>query len=106
MRHDTDVRQPDADAFIRPRRDHHGELLVLKAAKLLGCNTERARADLFGVTTRTLHRLREDTYRPGEVFLSQSVEALRPHSATLARHGIKPTLDGLFEVVTDRSRAA
>lgn len=65
--------------------------------RILGCESEAARAELVGVSYRTMLRAR--TKNIGEVFAAQTIVSLRRHQDTLGRYGLKPTLDELFEVV-------
>ena len=82
----------DVSATIRVRRDR----LDLMTG-ILGATTTAAKAELIGVDRRTFNRALSG--QPGEVFMANTVAALRRHSEALGACGLAPTLDELFEVV-------
>lgn len=94
MPRDTDAPlDAGTNATIRLRLDRF-ELMT----RVVGATTSAARAQLIGVDRKTIYRaIEEGTI--GEVFMAQTVAALRRHSETLASCGLTPTLDELFEVV-------
>jgi hypothetical protein len=83
---------PGTDAEIRLRVDRF-ELMT----RVLGCESDLARAYLIGVDPRTISRARQGVI--GEVFMAKLVTALRRNRPRLAELGLEPTLDDLFEVV-------
>lgn len=91
MRSDTQD-LAETDVRVRLRQE---TFTAMTAA--LGCTTDLARAELIGVTPRTLRRARAGVI--GEGFMTKTVAALRRQSDTLAAHGLIPSLDALFEVV-------
>lgn len=95
MSRDTDVpTRRDTPATIRLRLDKF-ELMT----RIVGAATPTERADLIGVDRKTIYRVLDGATSVGEVFMAQTVSALRRHSETLAACGLTPTLDELFEVV-------
>jgi hypothetical protein len=66
--------------------------------RILGCESDAARAELIGVNWRTVSRAKAGA-KVGEVFIAQTIASLRRETDTLGRYGLKPTLDNLFEVV-------
>ncbi|MEV1315288.1 hypothetical protein AB0J14_04305 [Micromonospora arborensis] len=108
MRHDVHVCHTDTRATVRLRRT--GDTPVLFAMTgALGIDTDVAHAALFGVSTKTISRLRANDaahhfgghpeVQIGEKFMANAVTALSRHADTLRRHGFTPSLDELFEVV-------
>lgn len=69
--------------------------------RLLGCESDSARARLIGVTYRTIYRARRGVV--GEVFIAQAIHGLRLHATTLLRYGLTVSFDNLFEVVGPES---
>lgn len=67
-----------------------------EATRLAGCLTEAARAELIGVTERTLNRVRRGVI--GHEFITKTLVALRPYERKLAKMGLKPTFETFFEV--------
>ncbi|MET8278192.1 hypothetical protein [Micromonospora sp. NPDC005174] len=115
MSHDVHVRYKDTRATVRLRRA--GDTPVLFAmTRALGIDTDVAHAALFGVSTKTIARLRANAaahhfggnpeVQIGEKFMANAVTALSCHAATLRRHGFTPSLDELFEVVPAMAEAA
>lgn len=82
----------DTSATIRIRKDRF-DLMT----RIAGAPTPAARAALIGVDRKTIRRALAGSV--GEVFMANTVTALRRHSVTLAANGLAPTLDELFEVV-------
>lgn len=67
------------------------------ATEALGYTSEIARSQFIGVTDRTLRRARLGTI--GHEFVTKTLVALKPHTRQLAKVGVKPTFESLFEVV-------
>lgn len=72
--------------------------------RILGCETELARAELIGMDYRSIWRARNGAV--GTTFAANTVAALREHSAELAKYNLSVGLDELFEVVRIRDRQA
>lgn len=70
--------------------------------RILGCENEPARAELIGVTARTISRARAGLI--GEAFMAKTIHALRQRLPELQRYGLDPTLDELFEVTTEPAK--
>lgn len=67
--------------------------------RVLGCESEAARAELLGVTYVTILRARSGA-NVGDVFIAQTLASLQRHTDTLRRYNLEPSFDELFEVVT------
>lgn len=71
--------------------------------RLLGCESDTARAELIGVTYRTIWRARKpldrDQPQSHDKLIAQAVANLRLHADELAKYGLHPTLDSLSEVI-------
>lgn len=65
-------------------------------SRLLGLNTDTARAEFFGYDERTIRRARAG--RLGANFIARTVFGFRTRLADLAPYGIDPALDELFTV--------
>lgn len=108
MRHDVHVCQTDIRATVRLRRKNN-VCVLFAMTDLLGIDTDVARAAFFGVSTKTISRLRanidatarqqDPDVQIGEKFMANAVTALGRHSQTLRARGFNPTLDEIFEVV-------
>lgn len=95
-----DRAHPNTNAVLRLRVDKF-DLMT----RVLGCESDAARAALLGLTYRTVLRARRGVV--GEVFVAQTIFALQREGETLGQYGLKPTLDELFEVVAvERERVA
>jgi len=93
MQSDTDDRvNSDVRASVRLRADRFALY-----TRVLGCETDLARADLLGVTARTIRRARAGIV--GEEFVAKTVAAMQRHEAELAALGLTTAIDELFEVV-------
>ncbi|PZG15064.1 hypothetical protein C1I95_20365 [Micromonospora craterilacus] len=83
---------PDT-AGIRLDVARHTELFAA-----IGCDTAAKIAAATGVTERTVRRARQGVI--GEVFMAQTITALRRHADTLRQHGHEPpALGDLFCIV-------
>ena len=92
-----DVREqtpPDTatEAIIRADMDR-----IDLMTRVLGVTSDAARAELFGVSEKTVQRARAGT-PVGSRFMAAVVTALREHERELAKYSLRPTLDTLFEV--------
>lgn len=65
--------------------------------RILGCETDTARAALIGITPRHWSRAREG--HVGSVFVANTIAALRQRERELVARNLRPTFDELFEVV-------
>lgn len=66
--------------------------------RVLGCESEAARASLLGVTYITILRARNGG-NVGEMFIAQTLAIFQRHAEELHRYNLKPSFDELFEVV-------
>lgn len=106
MRPDIHAPTPDTNAVLRLRH-RNGEPVLWTMTSVLGVEAaahgleeiDAARADFFGVNPRTIRRIRRNEGGIGELFVARVISTLRWHEHGLARHGLSPTLDELFEVV-------
>lgn len=87
-----DRTQQNTRAVLRLREDKF-DLMT----RVLGCESDTARAALIGVTWRTVSRARRG--RVGEMFVAQTVASLRREGDRLGALGLKVSIDELFEVV-------
>lgn len=76
------------------RRD--GKPVLFAMTDVLGMETDVARAEFFGVSTKTMSRICDGPI--GGKFMAHAVAALSRHRDVLARHQLHPSLDALFEV--------
>ena len=65
--------------------------------RILGCDTDEARARLIGVTARTLYRARRGNL--GHDLIAQTLITLRDKQEELANYNLHPSFDDLFTVV-------
>lgn len=65
----------------------------------LGVTKDPEIAALAGYSDRTIRRARAG--RLGEVFIANTIHTLRQHADKLAKYGLEPSLDELFEVVDE-----
>lgn len=96
MSPDTDVATPDTRAEIRLRSED-GEDRFTVMTRVLGIESDTARANFVGVNPRTISRAREGVI--GEEFIARTLSALRRREKTLAKFGLQPTFDDLFIVI-------
>lgn len=87
-----DANQPATQAVIRARMDRF-DLMT----RVLGCESDVDRAELIGVTDRTIRRARTN-YVSG-AFVAATLAGLRAHERDLAARNLRPTFDDLFEVL-------
>lgn len=88
--HDTET--SDAGATVRLRADRFALMFAA-----LGYTDDKEIAALAGYSHRTIRRARKGQL--GEVFIANTIHALCRHSEELAKYGLEPTFDELFEVV-------
>ena len=87
------VRQDsDTQALIRARMDRL-DLMT----RVLGCESDTARAELTGMSTRHWRRARDGYV--GSVFIANTLVALRGRERELIARNLRPSFDELFEVV-------
>jgi len=91
-----DPEAADAQAEIRLREDRFALMWAV-----VGCTKDEEIAQEAGYSARTVRRAR--TGQLGNAFVAQTIHALRRHADKLARYGLTPTLDELFEVVEARA---
>lgn len=86
--------QPDTDtvAVIQARMDRL-DLMT----RVLGCESDVARADLLGVSTKAIQRARSG-YVSGR-FVAGAIAGLRAHERELVARNLHPTFDELFRVL-------
>src|SRR5690349_9941247 len=89
----------DSDARLRLREPQFDLML-----KVLGVEKPREIAELIGVSRRTLERARMGRF--GGDFVARTVCGLRQHGDRLARYGLRPSLDELFEVTDEAESVA
>jgi len=65
--------------------------------RVIGCESDTARAALTGISTRHWNRARSG--HVGAVFVANTIVALRKHERELAARNLKPSFDELFEIV-------
>lgn len=65
--------------------------------RIVGCESDEARARLLGVSVKTIWRARRGTL--GVDFIAQTLFALGCHYGELAARNLLPCFDELFEVV-------
>lgn len=66
--------------------------------RILGCESDAARAELIDVAARTMSRARAGEPVGGQ-FVANTIATLRAHERALAARNLRPTFDALFEVV-------
>lgn len=64
--------------------------------RILGCESDTARAELIGMSARTIDRARRGMF--GVDFIANTYAAFKRHEDTLAQLNITVSLDDLFEV--------
>lgn len=96
MRPDTDVVHVDIRAEIHLRTED-GIDRFTTMTRLLGMESDTARAAFIKMNPRTVSRAREGVI--GEEFIAASLSALRRHQPRLAKFGVEPTFDELFVVI-------
>jgi hypothetical protein len=90
---DTDVPvEREVEPTVRLRHERFDLML-----KVLGAEKPGQIAQILGVDRRTVTRAQNGQI--GETFIAQTISSLKRHEATLARYGLHPTLDELFEVI-------
>lgn len=88
-----------AQASLRLRVDRF-ELMT----RILGCESDIARAELIGMSARSIQRARNGVV--GTTFAANTVAALREHADELAERNLTCGLDDLFEVVRVKAKVA
>lgn len=76
-----------------------------RMTRIVGKESESARADLLGVDRRTVYRARHGVI--GQEFIAKTISALRGHEELLMKTcGLEPTFENLFEIVVDEAAVA
>jgi len=83
--------EPDTQAVIQARMDQF-DLMT----RVIGCESDAARAELIGMSSRAIQRAR--TGFVGGAFVANTITALREHERDLAARNLFPTFDSLFVV--------
>lgn len=96
MRPDIGVESPDTRAEIHLRTED-GEDRFTVMTRVLGIESDTARAAFIGVNPRTISRARDGVI--GEEFIARALSALRRREKALAKFGLQPTFDDLFVVI-------
>lgn len=91
----NDTEAADVRATIQLRADRFALMFAA-----IGVTKDEEIAALAGYSDRTIRRARAGQL--GEVFIANTIHALRRHADKLARYGLEPTLDELFTVVEQR----
>lgn len=91
------VRTSGTRPEVHLRRTDTGEDVFTQMTRVLGIDTDAARAQFVGCSERTIRRVRQGVI--GEEFMARAVAALRRHEKDLRRHGLAPSLDGIFRIV-------
>jgi len=71
--------------------------------RLLGCQSDAARARLLGCDPKTIRRVREGVI--GEEFIAKTVALLQRHADELARYGIEARFETVFHVGEKKAAA-
>lgn len=90
------VATADTQAEIRLRTED-GEDRFTTMTRMLGMESDTARAAFIGVSPRTISRARDGII--GEEFIGRTLSALRRNEKRLAKYGVTTTFDDLFVVI-------